>query len=71
MTSTGLLASSPTIDGIAKLIKQYLYSEDLMLIPATPSTWQIKRTNGEILDSYLVSKKNGRYRFSQKTGGAK
>ena len=66
MTNTGLLASSPTLDGISKLINRYFYSSNWLPVPVDSKTWQIKDMgNLKIIEGYLITKKKGRYRFSK------
>lgn len=58
-----LLATSPTIQGIEKLINQFFYSEDYSINKETLLIENSKKDVTSINEWYSVSLKKGRYRF--------
>ncbi len=61
-----LLATSPSLDGIQKLISQYLYGSTITLDKTSdrPETYSVSTKKGKS-NNFRVVKKGKRYRFEQ------
>jgi hypothetical protein len=58
---TGLLASAPTKEQLEKSINEYFYSDNDLIITDSKKVYSQKKN--EILDSYRITVKRGRWRF--------
>lgn len=55
-------ASSPTLEGITKLVNEFYCSDSYSLIPAEePGHYRIQRGDGKLLFSLVVETKKGFY----------
>ncbi len=61
---TKKLATSPTLEGIKKLIGQYFYSPNIVLTPISDNEWSVANLKGIL--NYKVILKNKRYIFQEK-----
>jgi len=70
MTSTGLLASASTLRNITALINRYLYSNgEWVTVMVDNGKWWVKKAKENyFLPNHIVTKKNGRFRFSLEMG---
>lgn len=60
-----LLASSGSLEGIAKTISQFYYAKTIVLKPNNTGGWDIY--NGEhFIQGTVVKKQRGRYRFEER-----
>ena len=59
-----LLATSPTLDSMTKLINNYFYSTTFYLEPKNDKEYSVFNKKG-LLPDLVVVKKGGRYRFEQ------
>ena len=70
MDKPKLLATSPTLEGIVKMINKFWYSESYSLMPTShPTVWNISRPD-KLMTDYRVMLKSGRYRFEYIKSGA-
>jgi len=61
-TSTGLLASSASLDGIIKLIEKYYCSNEIKLTQINEKQWSISNGTKQITNTIVILK-NKRFRL--------
>ncbi len=66
----GFIASSPSLDGIKKMISDYYFGSTISLVEVGNNTFEVHNAKG-VRPSVEVVKKAGRYRFQQKENYAK
>ena len=59
-----LIATSPSLESMTKLINNYFYSTTFYLEPKNDKEYSVFNKNG-LLPDLIVVKKGGRYRFEQ------
>jgi hypothetical protein len=60
-----LIATSPSLDKMTDLINRYFYSTTFYLEPKGENEYSVHNKKG-LLNSYVVVKKGGRYRFEER-----